>query len=529
MSENGETPAHVGDTMGGMELDRIACYRAVQARDGRFDGRFFTAVRTTGIYCRPICPARTPRLENVTFFGSLIEAQEAGYRPCLRCRPEASPDLDGWRSSSGVMSRALELIAGGTLDGEGDVGGLAARLGMTDRHLRRIFRDELGVPPTSVAQTRRVLFAKQLLHETGLGMTDVALAAGFGSVRRFNDTFKALYRRPPSALRRQRAAASDSDGSDGGDVALRLSYAPPYDWSSIVAFLADRAIPGVEVVDGDGYRRTIDLRGRHGTIEVAPANGRNALVATIRFPDPRGLPAIVRRIRRVFDLGADVRVINAQLEADPILAPLVRARPGLRVPGAWDGFELAIRAILGQQITVTGARRLLGRLVERHGEPLRGVEGDAPGLVVVFPTPERLVQADLSSLGMPRARAAAISGLAAASAGDPDLFRRDASLVAAVARLTALSGVGEWTAQYIAMRALREPDAFPAADVGLLRALTGRDGMRPSPVAALARAEAWRPWRAYAAQHLWTSLAAGVSEVASNADRPRHIDEEAVA
>jgi AraC family transcriptional regulator, regulatory protein of adaptative response / DNA-3-methyladenine glycosylase II len=333
--------------MDGMELDRIACYRAVQARDARFDGRFFTAVRTTGIYCRPICPARTPKLENVTFYRSLVEAQEAGYRPCLRCRPEASPDLDGWRTASGAMSRALELIAGGALDGEGTVVGLAARLGFTQRHLGRIFRNELGVPPTSVAQTRRVLFAKQLLHETQMSMTDVALAAGFGSVRRFNDTFRGLYGRPPSALRRQGPATSVGDGFGAG-VTLRLSYAPPYDWSSMLEFLAARAIPGIEIVVDDRYCRTIDLNGRHGTIEVAPANGRDALAATIRFSDPRGLPTIVRRIRRVFDLGADVGVIIGQLEADPILARLVRARPGLRVHGAWDGFELATRAILGQ-------------------------------------------------------------------------------------------------------------------------------------------------------------------------------------
>jgi AraC family transcriptional regulator, regulatory protein of adaptative response / DNA-3-methyladenine glycosylase II len=495
-----------------VELDRIACYRAVQARDARFDGRFFTAVRTTGIYCRPICPARTPRLENVTFYRSLVEAQDAGYRPCLRCRPEASPDLDGWLTAPGVMSRALELIAAGVLDGEnGGVGGLAARLGIGERHLRRVFRDELGVPPTSVAQTRRVLFAKQLLQETRMSMTDVALAAGFGSVRRFNDTFRALYRRPPSALRRQSTTGS-LGGNEISSVTLHLGYAPPYDWSSIIEFLAARAIPGVEIVEGDRYRRTIELNGRHGTIEVTAAIGRDALAATIRFPDPRALPTIVRRIRRVFDLGVDVAVITAQLEADPVLEGLVRARPGLRVPGAWDGFELGVRAVLGQQITVTGARRLIGRLVEAHGEPLRsgdrGFELNST-LTSVFPTPRRLARTDLGLLGMPRARAAAIAGLATAADVDPDLFRRGASLHASIARLTTLPGIGEWTAQYIAMRALREPDAFPAADVGLLRALTGPDGRRPTPAAVLTRAEAWRPWRAYAAQHLWTSLTDG--------------------
>jgi AraC family transcriptional regulator of adaptative response / DNA-3-methyladenine glycosylase II len=297
---------------------------------------------------------------------------------------------------------------------------------------------------------------------------------------------------------------------------LDLSYTPPYDWTSMVEFLAARAIPGVELVERDRYRRTIEVEGRHGTIEVIPAPERDALAATIWFPDPKALPSIVDRIRRVFDVDADVGIITAHLAADPVLRPLVRARPGLRVPGAWDAFELAVRAMLGQQITVAGARRLIGRLVEAHGDPLRGV--DAKGLdrgldrrralSAAFPPAARVAEADLTLLGMPRARAVAISGLAAAAVADPDLFRRDATLDDSIARLTALPGIGPWTAHYIAMRALREPDAFPAADVGLLRALTRPDGVRPSPAVALARAEAWRPWRAYAAQHLWTALAA---------------------
>ncbi len=306
-------------------------------------------------------------------------------------------------------------------------------------------------------------------------------------------------------------------------VTVHLGYAPPYDWRSIIAFLAARAIPGVEAVEIDRYRRTIELGGRHGTIEVAPAGGREALAATILFADPRALPTILGRIRRVFDLDADVGVITAQLSADPVLSGLVRARPGLRVPGAWDGFELGVRAVLGQQITVTGARGLIGRLVETHGEPLRSQgpgHGDKLGLSSVFPTPERLADADLAALGMPRSRAATISGLARATVADPDLFLRGATLDAALARLRTLPGIGEWTAQYIAMRALREPDAFPAADVGLLRALTGSDGRRPTPVAVLTRAEAWRPWRAYAAQHLWTSLTNGNPA----SDGPREAD-----
>ena len=297
--------------------------------------------------------------------------------------------------------------------------------------------------------------------------------------------------------------------SDGAAFTLELAFKPPYDWNSMIEFLAARAIPTVEVVEDERYRRTIDVDGRHGTIEVIPSRG-DVLTATILFPDATAVPTIVGRIRRVFDLDAAAGVISAHLASDPILAPLVRARPGLRVPGAWDGFELAMKAMLGQQITVSGARLLIGRLVEAHGQRLRPRNGGAePGLSAVFPTSERVANADLTRLGMPRARAEAISGMAAVAQADPDLFRPDVSLDASIARLTALPGVGDWTAQYIAMRALREPDAFPAADVGLLRAMTGPDGLRPTRAALLARAERWRPWRSYAAQHLWTEVAAG--------------------
>jgi AraC family transcriptional regulator of adaptative response / DNA-3-methyladenine glycosylase II len=493
-----------------MKLDRDVCYRAMQARDARFDGRFFIAVRTTGVYCRPICPARTPRLENVEFYASPAAAQAAGFRPCLRCRPECSPELAGGRDASRTVSRALALVADGALDGDdADVGVLATRLGMGERQLRRLFERHLGASPTAVAQTRRLLLAKQLIHETRMRMVDVAFAAGFGSLRRFNDAFRRLYGRPPSALRRERAAASAGTSADSA-ITLTLSYAAPYDWPALIGFFAARAIPGIEVVEAERYSRTIELDGRHGTLEVRPLARKSALAATIRFGDVRALPAIIGRIKRLFDLSSDVAAISAQLAADPALAPLVAARPGLRVPGAWDAFELAVRAILGQQITVAGARQLAGKLVAAHGEPL-AAGGDA-GLTRVFPRPERLAAADLARLGMPGSRAAALRGLASAAAGDPSLFERDGDLEAKVARLRELPGVGEWTAQYVAMRALREPDAFPAADVGLQRALAAPDGTRPGAAALLARAERWRPWRAYAAQHLWTASGAIAGE-----------------
>ncbi|TXL78743.1 helix-turn-helix domain-containing protein [Vineibacter terrae] len=484
-----------------MDLDHDACYRAIQTRDARFDGRLFVAVKTTGIYCRPICPARTPKRENVLFFSTATAAQGAGFRPCLRCRPETSPDLAAWRGTSNTVSRALALIESGALDAA-DVEALADRLGVGERQLRRLFRQHLGASPVAVAQTRRVLLAKQLIHDTQLSMAHVALAAGFGSVRRFNETFQQLFDRPPIALRRSRATQAVSTG--GGAVSVTLAYRPPYDWSAMLTFLAARAIPGVEVVSGDRYARTIAIGDGKGTLMVEPtANAR--VKATVRFPHLRALPTIIARVRRVFDLAADPVAIGAHLAQDPTLAPLVAARPGLRVPGAWDGFELAVRAVLGQQITVAAATGLAGKLVRAHGEALPSPDGAMPGLTHVFPAPGTLAAADVAALGMPGARAAALRSLAAAVVADPLIFGPRRSLDEAIARLQSLAGVGEWTAQYIAMRELREPDAFPASDIGLLRAMADGAGARPSPAQLLARAEAWRPWRAYAALHLWAA------------------------
>ncbi|QCI66818.1 helix-turn-helix domain-containing protein [Phreatobacter stygius] len=481
-----------------MDLDHDACYRAISLRDARFDGRLFTAVKTTGIYCRPICPARTPRSENIIFFGTAAAAQEAGFRPCLRCRPETAPDLGAWRGTSNSVSRALALIELGALD-SGDVEALAGRLGLGERQLRRLFRQHLGASPIAVAQTRRVLLAKQLIHETRLPMAEIAFASGFGSIRRFNETFLALFGRPPGDLRRR--AGPDISAGSQGEVSLRLRYQPPYDWPAMLAFLSARAIAGIEHVEGQTYWRSIALDGVQGVLSVSPADG-NALAATIRFPRLSALPAIIARLRRVFDLAADPRAITAHLAEDPALAPLVSARPGLRVPGAWDGFELAMRAVLGQQITVAAAIRLAGRLVQAHGMPLAEPTGH---LTHVFPTPDVLAVADLRTLGMPASRAATLSAVAAAVVADPDLFGATRELDEAVDRLRAIKGVGQWTAHYIALRQLREPDAFPAADIGLMRAMADQDGRRPAANELMARAERWRPWRAYAAQHLWAS------------------------
>lgn len=477
--------------------DHAICYRALSTRDVRFDGRLFVGVTTTGVYCRPICPARTPKPENCCFFASAAAAQGSGFRPCLRCRPELSPDVAAWRGTSSTVARALALIAEGGLDGdEAGVGVLAERLGVGERQLRRLFDQHLGVPPIAVAQTRRVLFAKQLIQDTALSMVQISEAAGFGSVRRFNDAFQRLYRRSPRQLRLKKRVAPSA-------VTLRLGYRPPYDWDAILAFFAARAIDGVELVGDGRYYRTFAIDGVAGSVEVAP--GRNCLVATIRLAHVRALLAIVARLRRLFDLDADVEAIGAFLKADPGLAPLIARRPGLRTPGAWDGFELAVRAVLGQQVTVTAACRLAAKLVASAGAMIASEVSGDERLDHLFPTAPQLAAADLSHLGMPRARIHALQSLAHAAVADPKLLdpaRRDDGVLE---RLLALPGFGPWTAQYWALRAWRDSDAFPAGDVGLRRSPAVANGTPLSPKALLERAEAWRPWRAYAAQHLWTA------------------------
>ena len=440
------------------------------------------------------------------YYPSAAAAQEAGFRPCLRCRPEVSPDLASWRGTSNTVLRGLDLIAEGALDGdENTVDALAARLGVGERQLRRLFMQHLGASPIAVAQTRRLLFAKQLLHDTRLPMSEIAMAAGFGSIRRFNATFDKLYQRPPRELRRTLKEDLPITAPDA--VLLRIGYRPPYDWESLLSFFAARAITGVEVVEKSCYQRTIEYEGQCGLLRVSNHPARNQLIVSVRFACVRALSGIVRRVRRLFDTGADIEAISRHLSSDPFLAPLVARRPGLRTAGGWDGFEVAIRAILGQQITVKGARQLASRLAAAYGEPVGADVSTDPRLSHTFPRAEKLAKADLTSLGIPRSRAAALSSLAVAAASDPGLFTRGQSLEEAVARLRALPGVGEWTAQYIALRALRETDAFPASDLRLLQGMAAEFGKRPEPSELLRRAEAWRPWRAYAAQHLWAGYA----------------------
>src|SRR5215469_13084991 len=474
-------------------LDFEVCDRARLARDPRFDGRFFIGVKTTGIYCRPICPAPTSKRVNVKYFPSAAAAAEAGYRPCLRCRPEAAPGTPAWLGTSATVRRALRLIHEGALDNL-SVERLAERLGIGPRHLYRLFVQHLGASPLAVAQTRRLHFAKRLIDDTRLPMTDIALASGFGSLRRFNDAFHKTYGRAPRDLRRERAA----DTASGDALSLRLAYRPPYDWAAIRDFFAARAVPGVERVDGDVYARSVELNGVQGWIEVKPVPEADALELTVHGLGAETLFVIVHRVRQMFDLAADPADVRRILRKDTRLARLLKRRPGLRVPGAWDPFELAVRAVLGQQVSVAAARSFATRLVAEHGTKLKPA---AEGLTHLFPAPQILARTDLDGIGLTGARAKSLRMLAKAVARGELHFGDDVSAEELKAVLTKVPGIGLWTAEYIGMRALSDPDAFPAEDL-VLRRMAG--GKQPLTAKALReQAENWRPWRAYAVIHLW--------------------------
>jgi AraC family transcriptional regulator of adaptative response / DNA-3-methyladenine glycosylase II len=478
-----------------VELNPTRCYRVLGTKDRRFDGRFFVGVRTTGIYCRPICPAPLPKRENVTFFACAAAAEDAGFRPCLRCRPETAPGTPAWNGTSAVVSRALRLIDDGALD-DGRTDALASRLGIGERQLRRLFLQHLGAAPAQVARARRVHFARRLLDETDLAVTKVALASGFGSIRQFNDAIRATFKASPTELRRRRRKTPGD-----GDLTIRLAYRPPYAWDAMLAFLAGRATPGVETIADGTYRRTIRIDDEPAAIEVRPDPANTQVVLRIQATDHDGMIGIVDRVRRVFDLGADPHRIHANLRRDPRLGATVARLPGLRVPGAWDPFELAVRAVLGQQVTVRAATTLAGRLAERFGAPVEL----GTGLTRLFPLPATLADAPVETIGIPRARGETIRALAAAVASGTLVLEAAQGTDDLAARLCALPGVGPWTAQYVAMRALGEPDAFPASDLGV-RAALGNGGGPLSAKRAEAIAEAWRPWRAYAVMYLWQSL-----------------------
>ena len=485
-----------------MNLDRNICYLAARSRDARFDGKFFIAVVTTGVYCRPVCPAPTPRLENVLFVACAAAAEEAGFRPCLRCRPETSPGTPAWLGASATVSRALRLISEGALD-DASVEHLAERLGIGERHMRRLFIEHLGASPVAVAQTRRTHFAKKLIDETSLPISEVAYSSGFASLRRFNDAFRKAYGRSPSEWRKTRSKTNGSSGESR--LTLKLSYRAPFDWLSLVRFLRARAIPGVEAIDDSAYKRTVKIGEATGIIEVRPVEGQRYLLLSVPPELSRSLALIAERIRRLFDLKADPAEISGHLAGDPSLAAAVESYPGLRVPGTWDAFEIGVRAILGQQVSVSAATTLSGRLVEAYGNALPGDSQN--GLLWLFPSPERLSRASLSKVGLPSKRAEAIRGFARAVHRGEVALTSSSGLEPTIEGLTSLPGIGPWTAHYIAMRALGEPDAFPSSDLILRRAAANRPGHTISEAELLERAEAWRPWRAYAALYLWTGYA----------------------
>jgi AraC family transcriptional regulator of adaptative response / DNA-3-methyladenine glycosylase II len=468
------------------------CYTALESRDSRFDGQFFVGVASTGVYCRPVCTARTPRRRSCTFFPSAAAAENAGFRPCLRCRPELAPGHAQVDAPQRLAHAAAFRIDAGELT-DGSLSQLAASLGVTDRHLRRVFAAEFGVSPLDYAQTQRLLLAKRLLTDTRLSVTDVAMSAGFGSVRRFNALFRHRYRMAPGALRR----VAPQNAAQG--LTFELGFRPPYAWDAILAFLGARTIEGVELVTESKYQRTVSLmRGavRHdGWLAVDLSPVRHALRVSLSGSLAGVVPPVLGRVKRLFDLACCPDDIARHLGVIAV------DDPGLRVPGAFDGFELAVRAVLGQQVTVRAARTLAGRVAREFGTPVR--TGEA-GLERTFPSPseiERVGAAGLGRIGVTMSRAKAIMSLAASCVDGRLNLDPGADVQATIRCLVSIPGIGDWTAQYVAMRALAWPDAFPAGDYGVRTALNERSVARVRQTA-----EAWRPWRAYAVLHLWRSL-----------------------
>jgi len=481
-----------------MHSDFERCYRAVRSRDSRFDGWFITAVTSTGIYCRPSCPALTPKRSNVCFHPTAAAAQAAGFRACKRCLPDAAPGSPEWNTRADLVGRAMRLIADGAVDREG-VAGQAGRLGYSERHLHRQLVAEVGAGPLALARAQRAHTARLLLQTTDLRAAEVAFAAGFASVRQFNDTVREVFATTPSQLRRH--GRLPAAAAVPGAIALRLAYRRPLDLDGLLVFLSTRAVPGVEECSDGVYRRTLGLP--HGAATVQLSAGPGHVRCVLELADPRDLTAAVQRCRRLLDLDADPEAVNEVLTSDPVMEPLAGDNPGQRVPGSVDGAELAVRAVLGQQVSVAAARTVAGRLVTRYGKPLTTPSGR---LTHLFPEPAALAEADPADLPMPASRRRALVTLAGALASgdvalDPGADREDTQR-----RLLALPGIGPWTAAYVSMRALGDPDAFLATDLGVRHALAaiGHDG---SPPGAATTAQRWRPWRAYANFHLWRSLA----------------------
>lgn len=476
-------------------------YGVARGREARFDGCFIEAVTSTGIYCRPSCPAVHPKPENVRYYPTAAAAQRAGFRACLRCRPDAAPGSPEWGSRGDVVGRAMRLINDGVVDREG-VEGLAKRLAYTERHLHRLLVEEVGAGPLQLARARRAHTARLLLETTGMPAGDVAFAAGFGSVRQFNETIRTVFARTPSELRKRTGTRVRYDGASG-EVALRLPYREPFDGEGLLRFLGERAVPGVEEYADGVYRRTLRLPHGAGVAELVPLDGY--VRCALRLEDPRDVGPAVERCRRLLDLDADPVAIAGALGGDPLLGQIVERAPGRRVPGSVGGDELAFRAVLGQQVSVAGARNLAGKLVALCGPTLPESLGGEGAPERLFPLPEEVASADLGSLPMPSGRREAVRALAVALAEgglrlDPGVDRDEAR-----EGLMRIRGIGPWTASYVAMRSLGDPDAFLPTDLGVRRAVE-KLGLPGDPGGVEALAEDWRPWRAYAVQHLWASL-----------------------
>ena len=482
-----------------MPLDTEQCYRAFQAKDARFDGRIFACVTSTGIYCRPICPARVPHKKNCLFVTSAASAEAKGYRSCLRCRPETAPGTPAWTGTAASVTRAMRLIEDGALDHD-TVEALGARVGLGARQLRRLFLTHIGATPQVVAANRRLLAAKQLISETDMAMSDIAYAAGYQSLRRFNDAVKASYGVAPTALRR---GAPRTAGQEA--IHLRLGFRPPFIWAQLLAYLQGRAMPGVEEISGTNYRRSFQLEGTRGVINVTPGVKANTLDVAICIDtaasDKTSAPIrqIANRVRRIFDLDADPTAMVTAFGKDPVLGPRLKRLGGIRVPGAFDGFERGVRAIIGQQVSVKGATTLAGRVVARCGEAIALPDG---GITHYFPSAAVLRNADLDGLGLTGGRIRTLHAFARAVDEGEVSFSAGPTLDEKIAEFCAVPGIGPWTAHYMALRAVGEPDAFPAADLGLRKAVSN-EGVLISTPALEAQSESWRPWRGYAALLLW--------------------------
>lgn len=483
------------------DLDHEVCYKALKAHDARFDGRIFVGVSSTGIYCRPICTARLPKSENCTFFRSAASAEAAGYRPCLKCRPELAPGLSPIESSARLARRVAAVLEGGDLDGSGNsLGSLARTFSVSERHLRRVFVEAYGVPPVQYLQTVRLLLSKSLLTDTDLSITEVAMAAGFGSLRRFNDLFRQHYKLSPSDLRKLKSKSTTG-------ITLFLGYRPPYQWETFLDFLSTRAIPGVESVDGQAYRRTAEIKKGatiyRGWFEVVDCAAKHALSVTLSPSLLPVLPQILARVRRLFDVACDPHEIAQSLQSLDQILPGTHLL-GVRLPGCFEPFEMSVRAVLGQQVTVKAARTLAMRMASAFGTP---IETPYQDLNVTFPDPERIcaleqpVADHLGPLGITGARARCIRGLAEAMLDGQVSFAHSADPEIEMNKLLALPGFGPWTVEYIGMRAFGWPDAFPHTDYGVKKALVGR-----TPAEILQLSQQWRPWRSYATMLLWRSL-----------------------